>query len=133
VKLSACRKLRRFPVRIVWYRAVDLKYLNNPLGTAHTPRVASRFSVGPYHGGGYEVLYLCAEALMTLLEVRGIFGTQPGYAVSNPHFAWAVLNVEVLLWNVADLTLESQRALIQTSRQELTGDWESYSRRVGRS
>jgi hypothetical protein len=40
-----------------------------------------------------------------------------------------VLNVDVQLQTVADLTQESQQQLLETTAQELTGDWRGYQQR----
>jgi hypothetical protein len=40
-----------------------------------------------------------------------------------------VLNVDVQLQAVADLTQESQQQLLETTAQELTGDWRGYQQR----
>jgi hypothetical protein len=40
-----------------------------------------------------------------------------------------VLNVDVQLQTGADLTQESQQQLLETTAQELTGDWRGYQQR----
>jgi hypothetical protein len=44
--------------------------------------------------------------------------------------SFAVVSVKVVLQRVADLTLVSQQVLIETSAQELTGDWRGYQQRT---
>ncbi|ODU02083.1 MAG: hypothetical protein ABS79_00890 [Planctomycetes bacterium SCN 63-9] len=57
----------------------------------------------------------------------------PAISVSNPQGKWALINVRVQLSNVADLTRPSQRKLIGTNVQELTGDWRGYLLRDAQS
>lgn len=46
--------------------------------------------------------------------------------VPNPAGAWTIINVNITLSRVADLCRRSQRRLVSTSVQELTGDWRGY-------
>ena len=55
--------------------------------------------------------------------------TQPGGVIANPCCPWSVLNVQVHLQDVADLTQVSQQTLLATTAQELTGDWQGYQQR----
>jgi hypothetical protein len=49
--------------------------------------------------------------------------------VPHPRSTWGVLNVRVSLQHVADLTSPSSQALLDTTAQELTGDWIGYELR----
>lgn len=44
----------------------------------------------------------------------------------HPHNTWTTLNVTVSLQHVADLTDLTSQALLDTTAQELTGDWLGY-------
>jgi hypothetical protein len=54
----------------------------------------------------------------------------PGRAVPNPQVPALVLNVQITLQHVFDLTqVGSAQASLQTTAQELTGDWDGYQSR----
>jgi hypothetical protein len=134
VNLAACARLRRKPVGGVWYRAIALEYLKDdphgqkgPLATAHTKDHPSRFSAGPYAPRPFETLYLCQHHVLALWEVEAMYGSlEPGRMIPNPQCAWAILNVEVRLQEVADLTREDEQERLKTTVQELTGNWRIY-------
>jgi hypothetical protein len=46
--------------------------------------------------------------------------------VPNPRGHWIIINVQVQLGRVADLTQSSQLHLLETTVQEPTGDWRGY-------
>ena len=50
----------------------------------------------------------------------------PGGAVSNPTFTPVILNVTVVLREVADLSTAAAQASLDITAQELTGDWVGY-------
>lgn len=65
-------------------------------------------------------------------EVEAIFGSpaKPGGVVPNPSKSWVVLNVAVSLHSIVDLTNPTGTHWpLSTTVQELTGDWEGYTRR----
>jgi hypothetical protein len=47
----------------------------------------------------------------------------------HPRQAWITVNVTVQLQAVADLTAVATHSLLETSAQELTGDWLGYQQR----
>jgi hypothetical protein len=49
--------------------------------------------------------------------------------VSNPTQAFAILNVQVRLSRVCDLTASPAQTLLQTDAQALTGDWDGWHMR----
>lgn len=76
----------------------------------------------------FEILYLAESPLVALYEVQAMLGSPlHGVTQPNPYLAWAVLNVDVVLYELADLTDVANQTLIETSAQELTGDWRSYA------
>jgi hypothetical protein len=81
------------------------------------------------------LIYLAADHSVALFEVAALLGSPlPGHAfVPNPAGAWTVINVTVRLSRVVDLCRASQRRLVGTTVQELTGDWRGYSLRGGGS
>jgi hypothetical protein len=51
----------------------------------------------------------------------------PGRAIPNPGVPALVLNVQITLQQVFDLTqVRSAQVPLQTTAQELTGDWDGY-------
>jgi hypothetical protein len=49
--------------------------------------------------------------------------------VPNPRQSWLILNVQVTLQAVADLTNVAEHIKLDTTAQELTGDWRCYALR----
>lgn len=131
MNLSGCPRLSLTPLTGVWYRTVELRYLEDSLDTAHTADQPSRFSGGPLAVAPFQILYLCENTFVAHFEAGVILGSpwEPTGLVTRPGRAWADVNVRVCLQYVADLTQVSQQALIRTTVQELTGDWEGYQRR----
>lgn len=72
--------------------------------------------------------------MVALYEVRALRGApfpKPGdVMLPSPQRAWMILNVQVTLQKIADLTQMSEQALLGTNAQELTGDWEGFHRRT---
>ena len=132
MKLAPCGKLHRRSLTGTWVRALHPKYLANPLGTAHTKTHATRFNPGTPADPAFEILYLAEDATVALFEVQALLGSAyPGAAfVSSPAGgAWSLIDVHVDLQAVVDFTQLTSRRRIETSVQELTGDWRAYSLR----
>lgn len=126
MNVGACSALKTAPLTGVWYRALALQHLTTALQTSQTRFIPSRFNDG---SGVFEILYLCENQFVALMEVGAMFGSLTNI-IPNPAVPWAPLNVSVTLNAVADLT--ANIALLQTNAQELTGDWRGYSdRKVG--
>ncbi len=126
MKLSACRRLALRPIRATWYRAIAAQHWKTALKTDHTSKVTTRFNPGKVAANPFEILYLAENQVTALYEVGAIFGP-PNQAVSNPHQSKILtIDVNVCLNGVADLTDPVQRALIEFSIQELTGNWDTY-------
>ena len=133
MNLSQCRHLHRRPLHGTWIRALHPKHAGNPLSTAHTPKHASRFNPGTPADAAFEILYLAEDASVALFEVQALLGSAyPGANfVPNPAGGpWTLLDVEVDLQAVVDFTRPGSRNLIETSAQELTGDWRAYALRT---
>ena len=113
--------------RGTWYRAVQWQFLSTPLNTAHTKSTASRFNEG---NNQFEILYFAFDHTTALYEVQAMLGS-PLYGVQlpNPYKAWAIVNVDVFLQEVIDLTEVANQQQIETTAQELTGDWRGYGLR----
>jgi len=80
----------------------------------------------------FEILYLAEDARLALFEVQALLGSAypGGPLVPNPAgVAWTLVDVQVNLQAIVNFTRLKARNLIQTSVQELTGDWRAYSLR----
>lgn len=130
MNLGACRKLVKTPETGTWYRAVWLAHLHTPINTAHTTGNPSRFSQGPDATAPFEILYLTETPQVALFELGAQMGDPltVGGTLSAPTSV-AVVQVTVVLQRVVDLTVVSQQELIETTAQELTGDWRGYKYR----
>lgn len=121
------------PERATWYRAVSLQYLDKALSSEHTRITSSRFSSGSMLMPAHELVYLAKTPELALYEVGAMLGSplKPGSSVAHPHLSLAILSVQVQLQHVADLTDVTHGHLpLQTTAQELTGDWMGYSTRA---
>jgi RES domain-containing protein len=128
MNLTACRSLTAGPLTGTWFRGLNPRYSASPLATAHTATVPGRYNGGTVAHPAFEVLYLAEDHVVALFEVQALLGSPlpPAVFLPNPHSSWTVINVQVQLSQVADLTDAAQRRLIDTTVQELTGDWRGY-------
>jgi hypothetical protein len=131
MKLSRCRLLPKRPLTGTWFRAIRPQFLHTVLAYAHTATIPGRFNPGSSARPAFPVLYFAQDQLVALFEVNALLGSPlPGQPfLPNPNQPWAVVNVDVQLSKVADLCQQSQRRLIETTVQEMTGDWRGYSLR----
>jgi hypothetical protein len=131
MNLSACSHLVRSPENQTWYRAIQLQHVSTALQTDQTRSSPSRFNGGPVASPPFRVLYLAENHLVALFEARAVVGSTMGYpgVVPVPSRAWTVLNVRVRLSEVVDLTDPVEQAKLETTTQELTGDWQGYQQR----
>jgi hypothetical protein len=131
VNLGACRKLDLSPETGVWYRTVGLEHLTTPIDTAHTKATISRFSAGPIASSPFEILYLSESFQVAQFEFGALAGNPLVVGgILNAPGSFAAVHVKVVLQRVADLTVVSQQDLIETTAQELTGDWRGYQHRT---
>jgi hypothetical protein len=105
----------------------------SPLAAAHTTGVPSRFSPGPASRTPFEILYLSENHGVCLREVEALLGSHRIAPISHPAGAWVIINVQVTLQRVADLTLVGEQRRLGTTAQELTGDWDGYQTRTPHS
>jgi RES domain-containing protein len=128
MNLAACRLLPTRPLTGLWYRAIRPMYLISALSTAHTRTLPGRYNAASAAHPGPEIIYLAADHFVGLFEVDAVLGSPlpGGTVIPNPHAAWTIINVEIVLSRVVDLNLPSNVRLLQTSFQELTGDWRGY-------
>jgi RES domain-containing protein len=128
MKTEAVKKLRPRLLQGPWYRVVDLKYLEEALDAEHTTTMPSRFSCATLHAPAYPLLYLSANPVTALAEAQAIFGQIPALIIPSPG-SWAVLTFSVELSAVVDLSDDAAQRDLETSSQELTGDWKGYAMR----
>ena len=107
-----------------------MKHARAPLAWRHSCTAKSRFKESKT---SFPVLYLAPDRLTALLEVRALLGHPRGGAIASSPGRWRVARVEVRLDRVADLRTATERARIQTTVQELTGDWVDYAVRTASS
>lgn len=131
MNLAACGALPRRPETGVWFRAIQPQFWTTSLATAQTAVIPSRFNAGATATPPFEILYLAENPMVALFEVQALFGspTQPGGVIPHPRQAWITVNVTVQLQAVADLTEVTAHTLLETTAQELTGDWRGYQQR----
>lgn len=135
MNLAACRLLAAAAETGIWYRAIDPQHWPTALQTSHTVLDPSRFNPGPLVSPGIETLYLAEDLQVALFEAEALLGsaTRPGGVLPQPRLAWTLINVQVRLQKVADLTVVAAQDLLGTTAQELTGDWEGYQLRSRRT
>ena len=110
---------------LFWYRAT-------PSGVANPHHVPSARAINRFNDGatGYRLLYFAQDPGTALLEVRALLGFVPGpFAPAAPSpQSWTIFRYRIRLGpnQVVDFGQPENRAEINTSVQELTGDWESY-------
>ena len=131
MNLAGCALLATRPENQVWFRAIQPQHWASALATAQTTRIPSRYSPASNRTPAFPILYLAENHLVALLEVGALLGSpQPGGQYTpNPRQAWVLLNVQVTLQRVADLTDPGEQHKVATTAQELTGDWRDYSLR----
>lgn len=131
MNLAACGGLPRTPENGTWYRAINPAFLPTALQSSHTRTVYTRFNAGPLLPGAaqYEILYFADDPITAMYEVDAVFGP-PGSAIANPLANYVVLNVQIILSDVCDLTdVHHAQVPLATTAQELTGDFDGYQLR----
>lgn len=128
---AASSTLPTGPLTGIWYRAIQPHHMRTALSTAYSKTIPSRFNVGASASPQYEILYLAENHLVALFEVQALLGSplSSGGIVPHPRRAWTILNVNVSLHHVVDLTDPASQVTLATSAQELTGDWRGYQLR----
>lgn len=127
VKLSSCGRLDSAPHSGTWYRAIELQFSKAPLRCGHTKTYPGRFTPGNLSSASFSMLYLAEHQALCLHEVEAIYRGRQNAMIPNPSRPWAIINVDVRLSSVVDLTAPESQKLLQTSVQELTGDWAFYN------
>jgi RES domain-containing protein len=131
MNFAACAELPLAGLSAVWFRAIQPQYWAVSLQTQHTRTSPGRFNAGTPGNPGYDVLYLSENPMVALFEVQALLGSPtPGGSYANPRQTWITINVGVQLQAAADLTEVAAQTLLDTSAQELTGDWRGYAQRA---
>lgn len=110
-----------------WYRAVDPKYVQRPLAWSHTVGRPTRFKP---RRTTYPVVYFAPDGDTALLEARARLGHPRSGPLVATSESRQVVQITIRLDRIADLRTASERVKIQTTVQELTGDWEDYAART---
>lgn len=129
MKLAVVGGLVRTPENRVWFRAINTQHLSTALAVAHSRRMPSRFSTATQKKRSFPLLYLSENQQVAMFEVGAILGSPYDLYVPNPTHSWVLLNVQVTLQQVADLTDVAVQKRLRTTAQELTGDWRGYQLR----
>ena len=102
-----------------WYRAVPGRYA--PLAFHHTSKAITRFGSALSR---YFTLYFAADPQTALLEVEAVVAAHsPPQAHQIRPNAYTIWPISVVLNNVIDFGDPGCRRAVETSAQELTGDW----------
>ena len=102
-----------------WYRATLGR--RPPLEFRHTSNATTRFGAARSQ---YFILYFAADPMTALLEVEAVVATHnPPQRHDLQPSAYTIWPISVALDNVIDFGDPSCRSAVQTSVQELTGDW----------
>jgi RES domain-containing protein len=131
MNMSATSSLPTSPETAIWYRAIQPHFLTTALSTSHTKTIPSRFNIGASAAPQFEILYLAENHMVALFEVQALLGSplSSGGVVPHPRRAWTILNVTVNLQSIVDLTASASQTILDTTAQELTGDWRGYQLR----
>ncbi len=130
MKLAACASLERRPENAVWFRAIQPQHWQTALATEQTTAGPSRYSPANPTNPSFPILYLAENHFVALREVGALLVLpSQGGLLPHPRLTWTILNVKVVLQAVVDLTDVVSQAALDTTVQELTGDWEGYHER----
>ena len=134
MNLSACRALPPRRVSGTWYRTIPLGYIVTPLNVDHSKSTPSRFNPGSVlpEADQFSLLYMAQDLTTADFEAGAMVGAayRPGRSFPNPHLTMVMLNVQVDLQSVVDLSSEPILRSISTTAQEMTGDWIGYQDRM---
>ena len=102
-----------------WYRATLGR--RAPLEFRHTSKATTRFGSARSQ---HFILYFAADPMTALLEVEAVVATHnPPQTHNLKPSAYTIWPISVALDNVVDFGDPGCRSVVQTSVQELTGDW----------
>jgi hypothetical protein len=133
VNPSAVSSLSTSTLSGLWWRAIQTRHLPTPLATSHSTTIPGRFNGGTRLHPGPEVLYLAEDLLVAQFEVGALLGSPlagHSFLPSPAAVGWSFLPMTVNLNRVLDLTSHVEITKLDTSLQELTGDWRGYGLRL---
>jgi hypothetical protein len=132
MKTSATILLPIKPATGLWYRVTIPRYLQQLTSTAHTKVSPSRFYNPWTANPQFATLYLAELPNVAEFEAQVVFGSSKGPGVplhGRARGGWTVMDVSVSLSVIVDLSDPASQAYLDTSVQEMTGDWEGYDYR----
>ena len=122
MNIRACDKLHRRPLTETWFRAIRLKHWKSRLSSDHTASIQSRFQSASPSTSPKRLIYFGQTHQVAIHEVGALTG-DPATPIANPEGAWIIMNLEIILDQIVDLTDFSQLKVLRASRAELTGNW----------
>ena len=107
-----------------WFRAVNPSFAQ----TAPQPsRRVTRFNPGPAVSPSFGLLYFAPDPITALFEVEALLGSVFSVSVPNPYRSAAVLAYnQIPAYRVADLGNAANRRIVESTLQEMTGEWRTY-------
>lgn len=111
----------------IWFRVIPIRFVieGAPLMTTHSRWSRSRFSAGD---GSFEAAYFSESRVTALEEARMVKNVGGVYIELQPDLESRSLRVNVqYLTNVVDLTNRDNLVLLDTTIDELTGEWNEDS------
>jgi hypothetical protein len=135
VKVAACVGLPSKSEARTWHRVLDSKFLSTALSSTHTRTTPSRFNAGRHLSSvsdQYPILYFADTTFAAELEIGALLGSpyDPTQIINHPRKHFVALNIEVYLQDIIDLTDAHVLATLDTTPQEMTGDWVAYNLRL---
>ena len=111
--------LIRLP-QVHWYRSVEKGYqFDPPLVNRNNTR---------FNGGNLQVIYFAPDQVLARFEARDVLGHWFGDAVPSPRERHVVVEYSIDLGSEPTIVdaRPAQLAAVETTVQEMTGDWRSY-------
>ena len=108
-----------------WYRAVDPAFAS---AAPHPSARVTRFNPGPAAPPSFSLLYFAPDPVTALFEVEALLGSAFSFSTPNPFRGAVVVNHAVPKLDIVDFGDPANRSIVETTRQELTGEWRVYRR-----
>ncbi len=109
--------------RGIWYRAVNPSFAHLP---PQPSRGVTRFNPGPAASPSYGLLYFAPDPVTALFEVETLLGSIFSFSVPNPFRSSRILRYQVPDMLVVDFGVRTNRNLVESTLQEMTGEWRTY-------
>jgi RES domain-containing protein len=124
MKLAACGRLPRRAIHAKWYRAISTTHLKTALSTAHSSLARSRYNPVDAAEVPFEIIYLAENQAVALYEVEAVYGPADRPIADPLRSKMLIIDVDVRLGSIIDLTIPRHHKSLSTSAQELTGNWQ---------